>query len=368
MDGNADPRRRTIMLVDDNAAVLAAGKEMLRDLYRVYPIPSGDILLDIMENVQPDLILLDVEMPELSGYEVIAALKNDSRWKHVPVIFLTAMSDEGSELHGLTLGAIDYVAKPFSAPLLLKRIENHLRSVDRENQLQRFNASLEELVLRKTRHILSLQNSILSTVADLVEFRDHVTGGHIVRTRRYMGLMAEEMLRDGIYKEEISDWNMEHFVASSQLHDVGKLGISDAILNKTARLTPEEMEIMKKHVEIGVRAIKKIEDNLEGSLPENAFLRHARLIAGGHHEKWDGTGYPMGLQGGDIALEGRLMAIADVYDAMISVRPYKRPMATEEAKRYIEDNAAAHFDPLLVSVFVQVADQFAAITRAEAFR
>ncbi|MCL2626226.1 MAG: response regulator [Cystobacterineae bacterium] len=359
------PERKTIMLVDDNLSNLEAGKSMLGDLYRLYPILSGEILLNLLQHVLADLILLDVEMPDMDGYEVIRALKSSPQWKYIPVIFLTARADEGSELKGLSLGAIDYVSKPFCAPLLLKRIENHLQIVEHERQLKNFNASLEKMVAQKTSQISKLQNSIMSTVADLIEFKDCTTGSHTFRTQKYLRLLAEKTLEEGIYAQEISSWNLEHFIFSSQLHDVGKLAISDAILNKPSRLTPEEFEVMKKHVETGVQAIVKIEKNMNEQANDNSFLRHARLIAGGHHEKWDGSGYPLGLRGADIPLEGRLMAIVDVYDALVSARPYKQPMPAEQAKQLIEEGSGTHFDPKLVAVFTQIADVFATVARDE---
>jgi putative two-component system response regulator len=351
--------RKIILLVDDNATNLTAGKNILKDQYKVYPTPSAEIMFDLIENIIPDMILLDIEMPEMNGYEAIRILKGNLKWKDIPVMFLTSKTDEGSELEGLSLGAIDYVAKPFSAPLLLKRIENHLLTESQKKQLRDFNNNLEEMVRRKTSQVINLQNAVLSTVADLVEFRDDVTGGHIARTQKYLELLLNEMISESVYADEISDWDMDYLLPSAQLHDVGKIGISDLILNKPDKLTQEEFEIMKTHVAIGVRAILKIEKNAE----EHSFLKHARLIAGGHHEKWDGTGYPTGLSGNDIPVEGRLMAIADVYDALISKRPYKRPLSTDEAKQVIETGKGAHFDPVLVDVFSKVANQFAGIVR-----
>jgi putative two-component system response regulator len=351
--------RKKILLVDDNMTNLTAGKEMLKDQYKVYPVPSAEIMFDLLENIIPDLILLDIEMPEMNGYEAIQRLKSEPQWAEIPVIFLTSKTDEGSELEGLSLGAIDYVAKPFSAPLLLKRIENHLITEAQKKQLKKFNTGLEEMVQQKTAQVLNLQTAVLSTVADLVEFRDDVTGGHVSRTQKYLKLLLDKLIDEKIYPVEISGCDMNYLLPSAQLHDVGKIGISDLILNKPGKLTQDEFNIMKTHVTIGVDAIKKIEKNAE----EHAFLRHARRIAGTHHERWDGTGYPSGLRGKDIPLEGRLMAIADVYDALVSTRPYKRPLTTEEARQIIEGGSGTHFDPVLVDVFSEVADEFAAVAR-----
>ncbi|MDR0876072.1 MAG: response regulator [Clostridiales Family XIII bacterium] len=354
-----DNEVKKILLVDDNATNLTAGKAILKEMYKVYPAPSAEIMFDLLENIIPDLILLDIEMPDKNGYEAIKELKADARWKDIPVIFVTARSDEGSELEGLSLGAIDYVTKPFSAPLLLKRIENHLFIESQRKQLIDFNENLEEKVSQKTAQVTNLQNAVLSTVADLVEFRDGVTGGHVVRTQKYLKLLLAQMVEDGIYADEIEDWNLEYMLQSAQLHDVGKIAISDLILNKPGALSDEEFDSMKTHTSIGVEAIRKIENNTE----EHSFLKHARLIAGAHHEKWDGSGYPAGRSGTDIPLEGRLMAIADVYDALISSRPYKRPFSTEDARKIIIEGSGTHFDPALVEVFVKVADQFDKIVK-----
>jgi putative two-component system response regulator len=354
-----DTERKVLFLVDDNAVNLKVGKDMLKDEFKVYPVPSAEIMFDLLDNIIPDMILLDIEMPDINGYKAIKILKEHSSWRDIPVIFLTAKLDKGSELEGLSLGAIDYVTKPFSAPLLLKRIENHLIIETQKKQLKEFNDNLEDMVNRKTAQILNLQTAVLATVADLVEFRDDVTGGHVSRTQRYLKLLLDKLIADGVYAKEIADWDMEYLLPSAQLHDVGKIAISDSILNKPGKLTEEEFEIMKTHTTVGVEAIKRIESNAE----EHAFLHHAKLIAGTHHEKWDGSGYPSGLKGTDIPLEGRLMAIVDVYDALISARPYKKPFSTAEAKQIIEESSGTHFDPTLVALFTELSDEFAAASR-----
>jgi putative two-component system response regulator len=349
------------MLVDDNMANLAIGKNMLKEFHEVFPIPSGGKLFEVLERVTPALILLDVMMPEMDGYEAIRRLKADRRWSDIPVIFLTSKNDERSELEGLSLGAIDYVTKPFSAPLLLKRIANQLLISSQKKELRNYNDNLQQMVEVKTQQVLELQNAVISTVAELVEFRDNMTGGHVTRTQKYLKLLVDKLLELGVYSDEVSQWNQAFLLPSAQLHDVGKIAISDAILNKPGKLTPEEFEVMKKHAAIGVEAIEKISAKTE----EHAFLRHAGIFAGTHHEKWDGTGYPNNLAGLDIPLEGRLMAIADVYDALISKRPYKPPLSTADAERIIIEGRGTHFDPALIDVFSQVTEQFAEIARLE---
>jgi putative two-component system response regulator len=349
------------MLVDDNMANLAIGKNMLREFYEVFPIPSGAKLFEVLERVTPALILLDVMMPEMDGYEAIKRIKADSRWSDIPVIFLTSKNDERSELEGLSLGAIDYVAKPFSAPLLLKRIENQLLIAFQKKELKNYNDNLQQMVKDKTKQVVELQNAVISTVAEMVEFRDTMTGGHVTRTQKYLKVLVDKLLEEGVYSDEVSKWDQSFLLPSAQLHDVGKIAISDAILNKPGKLTPEEFDEMKKHTTIGVQAIESISSKTE----EHAFLKHAGVFAGTHHEKWDGSGYPNKLKGADIPLEGRLMAIADVYDALISKRPYKVPLTTADAEKIIIDGRGTHFNPALIDVFQKVTEDFAQIAKEE---
>ena len=356
--------RSRIILVDDIIPNLDQGRNILKPYFEVYPAPSGAKLFEILDNILPDLILLDIEMPVMDGYEAMRRLKANPRYADIPVIFLTSKDDESSEMEGFDLGAVDYVTKPFSGPLLLKRITNQLLIVQQKNELiksreaiQDYADNLEIKVKEKTAEVFNLQNAILSTVADLVEFRDKLTGGHISRTQSYLQELIEEMIRTGVYADEVSKWDMDFFLPAAQLHDVGKIAISDLILNKPGRLTEEEFEIMKTHVTVGVEAVEHIMSETQG----HAFLRHALLVTGTHHEKWNGSGYPMGLSGLDIPIEGRLMAIADVYDALISVRPYKKAFSHEEACAMIEEGSGTHFDPVLVDVFRNVKDKFAII-------
>jgi len=358
--------RSKIIIVDDIITNLTMARNMLKTFYEVYPAPGAEKFFEILENVTPDLILLDIEMPEINGYEAIKKLKSDKRFADIPVIFLTAKSDEDSELEGFDLGAVDYISKPFSGPLLLKRIENQLLIVRQKKELLASQAALldytdnlEIKVREKTKEVINLQNAVLATVSDLVEFRDKLTGGHVMRTTLYTKALVEHLVQRDIYREEISKWDMDFLLPSTQLHDVGKIAISDLILNKPGRLTPEEFEIMKTHVTVGVDAIERIMKNTE----EHAFLTHSLYIAGTHHEKWDGTGYPMGIKGKNIPLEGRLMAIADVYDALISERPYKKAFTHEEACKIITEGSGTHFDPALAEIFRDSADQFAGIVR-----
>jgi putative two-component system response regulator len=357
--------RHKVVLVDDEMTFLTFGRNLLRTFYEVYPAPSAKKLFEILKNVTPDLILLDITMPEMDGFEVIKILKADSRYAGIPVIFLTAKNDEGSEIEGLNLGAVDYISKPFSAPLLLRRIANNILLEQRRKELLEHQAALRDYednleikVSEKTAEILNLQNAVLNTIAELAEFRGSFPGGHVVRTQRYLRLLIQEVIREGLYADETSEWDLDIMILSAQLHDVGKIAVTDMILNKPAKLTPGEFEIMKTHVAAGVAIIERIISEAD----KYTFLHYASLFAGTHHERWDGTGYPFGLKGRNIPIEGRLMAIADVYGALVSDRPYKDAFTHEEACRIIEDGAGFQFDPLLVEVFKEVKGEFAKIT------
>jgi putative two-component system response regulator len=346
--------REKIILVDDDITNLAVGRNVIGDKYDVFTVPSGAKLFNILEKVKPDLILLDIDMPEMDGYEVIQKIKKNEKNEHIPVIFLSSKNDVESELKGLSLGAVDYMTKPFSPQLLLKHIEIHLLVVSQRKKLEDFNNNLQEMVRAKTQTVFELQNSVLKTVAELVEFKDSITGMHIERTQNYLRTLVDALQTNTLYKEEVLSWDIDIFILSAQLHDVGKIATSDNILRKPGILTISEFEEMKKHTLFGVEIIKKIGE----STSEKTFLKHAEILAGTHHEKWDGTGYPHGLRGADIPLQGRLMAIADVYDALVNERPYKKALSHKDAVRIIIDGSGKHFDPYLVNVFLGIEKKF----------
>ncbi|MDR2159344.1 MAG: response regulator [Treponema sp.] len=352
-------QRRTVFLVDDNMTNLMAGKDILSPKYNTFTIPSGEKLFQILERLTPDLILLDVEMPEMNGYETLKRLRENEKAAGIPVIFLTIKNDTGSELKGLSLGAIDYIYKPFSPVLLLKRIETHLLVMTQRQVLKDYYENLEEMVREKTATLLDLQNAVLSTVANLVEYRDDITGGHIERTSMYLEILLNALETQHVYADEIRDWNRDFLLQSCKLHDAGKIRIRGGILRKPGRLTEEETEEMKKHPLYGVAIIEAIKKNAK----ESSFLKYAKIFAGTHHEKWDGTGYPYGLKETGIPLEGRLMAIVDVYDALSSPRSYKKPYSHEKSIRIIAEGRGTHFDPVLVDLLLSVSGEFAAVSR-----
>ena len=351
---NVNTGEKTIFLVDDDLTNLTIGENTLAGLYNVITLNSGVRLLNMLEKKAPDLILLDIEMPEMDGYEVISHIKNNKKFAHIPVIFLTAKTDTESELKGLSLGAVDYITKPFSPPLLLKRMELHLLVESQKLELIKFNENLQGMVNTRTKMVTELKNAILKTMAELVEYRDNITGAHIERTQSYLRILIEALLDSGLYHDEISSWDVELILQSAQLHDVGKIAISDEILRKPRKLTPKEFEKIKVHTEFGEKIIEKIKKNTS----EQAFLEQAKILITTHHEKWDGSGYPRGLKGEEIPLQGRLMAIADVYDALVSERPYKGAYTHKQAVSIIKSDSGTHFDPALVEVFLSVADEF----------
>jgi putative two-component system response regulator len=346
--------RKKVVLVDDNPVNLKVARNTLMEKYNVFTVPSAEKLFVFLKQTLPDIILLDVMMPKMSGYEAIDILKSNPRTADIPVIFLTSKADPVSELEGFTLGAVDYVSKPFSPQLLLKRVEVHLLLESQKAELKNLNENLTQMVEEKTEEVLELQNAVLITMANLVEARDDVTGGHVERTERFFRLLTEEMLEEGIYKDILDTWDINLFLQSSRLHDVGKIAIKDSILLKPGPLTNEEFEEMKKHSIFGEKVIEKIQQNAR----ESIFLTHAKIMAGTHHEKWNGSGYPRGLAGSSIPLQGRLMAFVDVYDALISDRPYKKAFSPEQAVHIIVEGCGTQFDPSLKDVFLAASKRF----------
>ena len=337
--------QKTIFVVDDNDTNLSMAKEALKEQCRVMTLPSAVKMFALLEKITPDLILLDIEMPEIDGFEALKRLKSNRVQADIPVIFLTGMTDALIEVRGFELGVVDFITKPFSEPVLINRIRTHLH--------------IDELIRERTAQLQHLQNGIVFVIADMVENRDQVTGGHVERTTAYIEIMVKAMMERGVYSGELEKMDLDSFVSSARLHDVGKIAIPDAILNKPGKLTDEEFAIMKTHAAEGERIIEQIisrTDNVE-------FLHNAKLFAGYHHERWDGKGYPRGVGEMNIPLQGRMMAIVDVYDALVSERPYKKAFSAEEAVNIIMENAGKQFDPSIATVFYEVREQFKAVNK-----
>ncbi|MDR1657046.1 MAG: response regulator [Deltaproteobacteria bacterium] len=351
------------MVVDDSIVNLKYAKIALTDFGEIFTVPSAKKMLDLLTDIKPNIILLDIDMPEMDGMEALKLLKASPETSHIPVIFLTSLTEPGTEIEGLRNGAVDYITKPFDAQLLQMRVKTHLTIQEQQHQLlvqsndlRNFNLNLQKMVKEETEKVVRLQGTIFHTVVDLVESRDDITGGHINRTMKWLSYLLEGLANCEQYVKETSKWNLDIFLQSSMLHDVGKISISDALLKKPGKLNAEEFEAMKLHTTFGAEIIDKISASLIES--DAHFLEHARILTLTHHEKWDGTGYPVGLAKEAIPLQGRLMAISDVYDALISKRPYKEPMPHNRAKEIIIEGSGTHFDPVLVEVFKEIAYKF----------
>jgi len=331
---------KTIFIVDDNDTNLMAAKTALDGVYKTFALPSAEKMFKLAEKITPDLILLDVDMPEMDGFEAIWRLKSDTKLKSIPVVFLTAKHDAESEVHGFEMGALDFISKPFSQPVLIKRIEAHIET--------------DKLIKDSQAAVRQTHNATISVLADMVENRDKVTGGHIERTQIYLEILVNKLLSAGVYASEMASWDLSLLLPSAQLHDVGKIAISDIILNKPGKLTDEEFKEIQMHCSYGESIIEQIIVKTR----DDVFLHHAKMFAAYHHEKWNGRGYPRGLAGEDIPLQGRIMAIADVYDALVCERPYKKPFPHEKAVEIIKNDSGTHFDPKIVDAFLEIADEF----------
>jgi len=346
-------QKPTIFLVDDNIVNLNMGKVALRDAYTVITIPSGEKLLLSLQKVKPNLILLDIEMPGMNGYETLQAVKENPETADIPVIFLTGKSDIEDELQGLSLGAVDYITKPFSQPILIKRVELHLLLQDQKDELLNFNENLLNMVDERTSEISALQTAIIKWAAEVIEFRDEETGQHVERVQKYLRLLLGAMEESKTHAAEIATWDIEAFLLSTLLHDVGKIRIRDDVLLKPSRLSDEELMKMQLHSEYG----KSMLESLQDKVPNQTFLEYAKILAHRHHERWDGTGYPGKLKGEEIPLQARMMSLADVYDALISERPYKKAYTHEEAMEIIAEGRGTQFDPNLTDLFVGLSDE-----------
>jgi len=348
-------KKDTVLIVDDTPENIALISSLLKGRYRTKVAASGKKALQIAAAAPPDLILLDIMMPEMDGYEVCSRLKGDPKTSDIPVIFLTAKAEVEDEQKGLELGAVDYITKPISPPIVLARVKTHLQLKKVRDFLKDKNQFLEEEVDRRTREVMNIQDVAMVAIGSLAETRDNETGNHIRRTQHYIKVIAIKLKDHPKFSHFLTEENIYLLFKSAPLHDIGKVGIPDRILLKPGKFTPEEFEIMKTHTTLGRDAIAAAESLLNTPA---AFLQFIREIAYTHQEKWDGSGYPQGLVGEDIPVVGRLMAVADVYDALISRRVYKEPFPHEKAVMIIKEGAGKHFDPDIVDAFLDVADQF----------
>ena len=364
MDTTATSDTATLLVVDDNPDNLALLVDLLKPDYRVLAANSGRRTLELARSEPtPDLILLDVMMPGMDGYAVLAALREDARTRGIPVIFVTAMDTTTDEEHGLKQGAVDYITKPIRPAIVQARVRTHLELKRSRDRLSNQNVFLEEEIARRMAENQIVQDVSIHALGCLAEMRDPETGNHIRRTQGYVDALARRLHNHPRFKTVLTDPVVRQLAKSAPLHDIGKVGIPDHILQKPGKLTADEWAIMQTHARLGAEAIEHAERDAEKPV---AFLALAREIAHWHHEKWDGSGYPDGLAGEAIPISARLMALADVFDALISVRVYKAAMSFEQAHGIIVEGRGRHFDPDVVDAYLAIVDEFTAI--AEHYR
>ncbi|MFZ6752775.1 response regulator [Undibacterium sp. Dicai25W] len=363
MDQNSEiVSKQVILIVDDTPDNISLLSGLLKEQYKIKIATSGVKALQIAaQQPAPDLILLDVMMPEMDGYETCRRLKSDLLTVDIPVIFLTAKNQAQDEEKGLLLGAVDYISKPISPSIVMVRVATQLNLIRVQHLLRNQNKYLESLVQDRTSKLGKMQDAIIMAMASLGEVRDNETANHICRTQNYVMVLARQLSQHPRFKQELSNENIELLFKSAPLHDIGKVGIPDKILLKQGKLTADEFEIMKQHTSYGRETILSLERYLGES---NNFLRFAREITYSHHEKWDGSGYPEGLTGDAIPISARLMAVADVYDALITEREYEPAFEHQIAINIMRDARSSHFDPDVLDAFLQVADKFDLIAKS----
>ena len=343
-------KQEKILIVDDTASNIDTLIAVLGDKYDLRVAVDGETALSVLQQpVLPDLILLDIMMPGMDGYDVCRTIKGSERTRGIRIVFLTAMAESKDQEKGLMLGAEDYITKPFDPAIVLARVRTQL-------ELKGYRDSLEEQVASRTEELAHAQEATIASLAIMAEYRDPETGGHIQRTKSYIRLLASALRQTN--PDLISESQQELLYQAAPLHDIGKVAIPDAILLKPARLNADEFAIMEKHTIYGSDAIRRTA-TIYG---ENKLLQVAAKIAKFHHEKWDGSGYPDGCSGETIPLCARMMAIADVYDALISKRPYKEAFSHEQAVATILEGdgytCPEHFDPMIINCFEKIHDQF----------
>lgn len=344
-----------IMIIDDTPANLDLLYGILKkEGYDLVQFPRGTMALKPARTNPPDLILLDVMMPEMDGYEVCRKLKEAEETKDIPIIFLSALGDAQDKIRAFQAGGVDYVTKPFQPDEVVARVGTHLQIANLQRELNRYNHELKLLVEEKVQEVSDSQLATLQAITSLGEFRDEDTGMHLNRTSRYCEIIARQLKKNSSYSGQIDELFIGDLVKAAPLHDVGKIGIPDNILLKKGSLTDDEFTIMQNHVHIGVATLKRVLDRYQ----KNSFIDMGVKLTGSHHEKWDGSGYPKGLSGEAIPLAGRIMALADVYDALRSRRSYKESFDHEKSMAIIIEERGRHFDPVVVDAFLAVEQTF----------
>ncbi len=345
----------TIMVVDDTPANLGLLENMLRRKgYRVLAFPKGALALRGALATPPDLILLDINMPEMNGYEVCQKLKEEPSLASIPVLFLSALNEPEDKTKAFSAGGVDYITKPFQFEEVLARVQTHLQLQEMRKTLEHYNRNLEERIRVQVREISAAQISTIIALAKLAEERDGDTGKHIERVRLHCRHLAEALQESSPYSGEIDQTFVDNIYHASALHDIGKVGIKDGILQKPGILSPEEYGEIKNHTLIGARTLQTV----QGAYPNNAFIGMGIEITRSHHERWDGGGYPDGLAGEAIPLSARIMAVADVYDALRMERCYKPAFPHSKAVEILREGRGTQFDPVILDTFLDMEDLF----------
>jgi putative two-component system response regulator len=328
-----------IFVIDNGGNLSDSLKTVLSESNKVFTLPDTEKLIKLTDRIKPSVILIFADT-ENTHSGTIKSIKGCSALTAVPIVVIAEGFTEQNAEEIFETGADDIITVPFLISAVKKRIESFFDTGKKITESQN--------------SLRNIQNQLISVIAELVEDRDKITGGHIERTQQYLKILIDGLIKSGVYSDAISDWDLNLLLPSAQLHDVGKITISDLILNKPGKLTDDEFAVIKSHAPEGERIINEIMAKTD----DDGFLMHAKKFAGFHHEKWDGSGYPRGLRGEEIPLEGRIMAIADVYDALVSARPYKKPFTHEQAIEIITKDSGTHFDPEIVKVFKEIADDF----------
>lgn len=365
----------SILIVDDQPENLLILEDQLTDLYSLHAASNGQEAVDYLKlHPDTDLILMDVMMPVMDGFKACGLIKASADLQDIPVLFLTSLESSADEEYALSLGAEDFIHKPFSAPVVLARVRNHLQLSKAKRYLKRRNQDLEHLVdeqtemyieqsdeLVRSRHqLVATQSATISAFCSLAETRDNETGNHIIRTQSYIHTLAEKLQNHPRFREELTDDSIYLICKSAPLHDIGKVAIPDQILLKQGTLNEQEWDVMRKHCEYGRNAIMRAIREMGGE--SDSFLRYALDIAYCHHEKWDGSGYPQGLKEETIPLSARLMSLADVYDALVSKRVYKPAFSHEKAVEIIKESIGTHFDPDIAVAMIEIQDELKAVS------
>jgi putative two-component system response regulator len=348
-------KRFKILIVDDNPATIKILGSIISDDYSKQVATSGESAIEILEaSIElPDLILLDLIMPGMDGFETCRIIKQNLRYKDIPIIFLSSRNDTLTKIEALKIGGVDYITKPFNFDEIRSRVDVHLSIYDLEKELAKHNKRLNTLIDEKAKEISEIQLSTIYALVKLTDYRDDVIGGHLQRTQIMCQRIAEKLSSESKYQSIIDDEFISNIYKSSPLHDIGKVGIPDSIYLKPGKLTPDEFEVMKRHTTIGAETLEAVLLRF----PNNEFIEMGIDIAKYHHEKWDGKGYPKGLSGEAIPISARIMAVSDVFDALMSKRPYKEAFSFSESYNIILEGKGNHFDPMVVDAFIEIVDE-----------